>query len=425
MTTYEIGSSSGNYQPQNPNNNNQRNSFNYNFGDNAKDQKISQLRAKLNDLKEHQKDYDSLNQRYKQLLNDFSVLNEAKLRLEYEIRQRESEYNRRITDLKGENETLQLGLNDKMTDSKKLHSENDILGREIGLKDGEINDLNGRLSDLSYQLDRTQEKRDELSRILRNLNDNNANQNEQICKLKQDNICLAKICQENEKNLKIGENEINKLSHTIDDNNYELQNLNRKVIQHENNINDLQRKLDCYNEINSKMQNNIKNYENEFDNLRNENDGLKNNLLNERTLRTEKENQNEKLRNILIDKERILNQLCNDNEKIQMMNRNDNDKNNCYKVENDKLRQQVRNLECQNKNIIHEIDNILDEDRKMKEVLSRKSRITSLLRDNNDTLERSVNNLDKYVNCTSYDNYSYDRPSSQRLTYQFQERSYI
>ena len=79
----------------------------------------------------------------------------------------------------------------------------------------------------------------------------------------------------------------------------------------------------------------------------------------------------------------------------------------------------------QNQNIIHEIDNILDEDRKMKEVLSRKSRITSLLRDNNDTLERSVNNLDKYVNCTSYDNYSYDRPSSQRLTYQFQERSYI
>ena len=154
-------------------------------------------------------------------------------------------------------------------------------------------------------------------------------------------------------------------------------------------------------------------------------DGLKNNLLNERTLRTEKENQNEKLRNILMDKERILNQLCNDNEKIQMMNRNDNDKNNCYKVENDKLRQQVRNLECQNQNIIHEIDNILDEDRKMKEVLSRKSRITSLLRDNNDTLERSVNNLDKYVNCTSYDNYSYDRPSSQRLTYQFQERSYI
>ena len=388
MTTYEIGSSSGNYQPQSPNNN-QRNSFNYNFGDNSKDQKISQLKAKLNDLKEHQKDYDSLNQRYKQLLNDFSVLNEAKLRLEYEI--------------------LQLGLNDKMTDSKKLHSENDILGREIGLKDGEINDLNSRLSDLSYQLDRTQEKRDELSRMLRNLNDNNVNQNEQICKLKQDNICLAKICQENEKNLKFGENEINKLSHTIDDNNYELQNLNRKVIQHENNLNDLQRKLDCYNELNSKMQNNIKNYENEFDNLRNENDGLKNNLLNERTLRTEKENQNEKLRNILMDKERILNQLCNDNEKIQ----------------NDKLRQQVRNLECQNQNIIHEIDNILDEDRKMKEILSRKSRITSLLRDNNDTLERSVNNLDKYVNCTSYDNYSYDRPSSQRLTYQFQERSYI
>jgi len=424
MSTYEIGSGQGNDQPLDPNNNNQRNNFENNISDNSKDQKISQLKAKILDLKQHQKDYDSLNQRYKQLLNDFSLLNEAKLRLEYEIRQRESEYNRRISDIKGENEILHLGLNDKMTNSKKLFCENDILEREIGLKDGEINDLNGRLSDISNQLDRNQETRDELCKIIRNLNDNNANQNEQICKLKQDNICLTNICQDNEKNLKMGEDEVKKMIQKNEENNYELDCLNKKVTCQENNLRNLQNKLNCFNEVNFKLQNNAKNCERQFDLLRNENDGLKNNLLNERTIRCEKGNQNEKLKNILMDKERELNQLCNDNDKIQIMNRNDTDKNRCYKIENDKLRNLARILECQNQNIINEIDNILNEDRKMKEILSRKCRITSLLRDNNDTLERSVNNLDSYISSTACNDYN-NRANSTRLTYQFADRNYL
>ena len=425
MKTYEIGS--GNYKSLSPNNINISNSNDYDIRDNSKDKKISQLQSKLYDLKQRVKDYDSLDQRYKQLLNDFSVLNEAKLRLEYEIRQRESEYNRRISDLKGQNETLQLGLNDKMTNSKKLFSENDILEREIGLKNGEINDLNSKLSDLSYQLDRTQESRNELSKLISNLNENNINQNEQICKLKQDNICLTQICQDNEKNLKFGQNDLNKLSQTIDENIYEIENLNGKVLYHENNVNDLQHKLDSCNDMNLKLQNNIKNYEKEFDDCRNENDGLKNDLLNERSLRAEKENQNEKLNNILMEKERQLNQLCHENDNMQMINRDYNDKNQCYKIENDKLRNQVRILESQNEDIINEIDNIINEDKKMKEVLKRKNRIISLLRNNNDTLEKSINNLDTYIN-NSYNTYNENikyQSNLPKYTYQFAERSYI
>ena len=424
MSTYEIAS--GKYPRYNPKINIPRNNKEHNIDINTKDQKISQLRSKIYDLKQREKDYDSLNQRYKQLLNDFSILNEAKIRLEYEIRQRENEYNRRISDLKGENETLQLGLNDKMTNSKKLFAENDILEREMGLKNGEINDLNARLSDLSYQLDHNQEKRNELSNTFNNLKDNNLNQNEKIFKLKQDNICLSKICQDNENNIKKGDMDINKLSQKIDENNYEMQNLNKKILYHENNIKDLQCKLDTCNDMNLQLQNNIKNYEKQFDDCRNENDGLKNELLNERNIRAEKENQNEKLNCILMEKERQLNELCHDNENIKMMNKNNENKNKNYKIENDKLRNQVIILENQNQNIINEIDNILDEDRKMKEVLKRKNRITTLLRDNNDTLEKSINNLDAYISKSynTYNNYNYPS-NSARYTYQLGERSYI
>ena len=425
MTTYEIGS--GNYPPYFRKNNNRRNNIEHNIDDYSKDQKISQLRSKVYDLKQRQKDYDSLDKRYKQLLNDFSVLNEAKLRVEYEIKQRESEYNRRIKELKRENENLQIGLNDKMINSKKLFAEKDILEREMGLKDGEINDLNGRLSDLSYQLDLNQEKRNELSNTFNNLKDNNLNQNEQIFRLKQDNICLSKLCQDNENNIKKGDMDLNKLSQKIDENTYEMQNLNKKILFHENNINDLQRKLDTCNDMNLQLQNNIKNYEKEFDTCRDENDGLKNDILNERNLRSEKENQNEKLKYILMEKDRQLNELCHDNENIQLMNKNCENQNKNNKIENDKLRNQVIILESQNQNIINEIDNILDDDKKMKEVLKRKNRIKSLLRDNNDTLEQSINNLEKYINNTynTYNN-NYNNPSnSSRYTYQLRENSYI
>ena len=426
MKTYELGSS--NYIPFSPNNNNNNLRIpNENIlKSDSKDRRISQLQSKLYDLKQRVKDYDSLNQRYKQLLNDFSILNEAKLRLEYEMRQRENDYNRRIADLKGQNESLQLGLNDKMANSKKIFSENDILEREIGLKNGEINDLNGRLSDLSDQLDRTQENRNELSRMINNLSDNNINQNERICKLKQDNICLTQICQDNEKNLKMGQNDINKLSQKIDENTFEMQNLNNKLVHHEDNVKDLQNKLDSCNDMNIKLQNSIKNYEKDFDTLRSENDVLKNDLLNERNLRAEKENQNNKLNVILMDRERELNQLSHDNDKMQMMNRNNNDKNKMYKVENDKFRNHVRILENQNENLINEIDNILNEDKKMREVLKRKNRIISLLRDNNDTLEKSINELDAYINNNSCNIYQTDyKTNSPRNTYQFAQRSYI
>ena len=65
--------------------------------------------------------------------------------------------------------------------------------------------------------------------------------------------------------------------------------------------------------------------------------------------------------------------------------------------------------------MINEIDNILMEDRRMKELLARKGRIYNLLRSNNDTLERSIDNLDTYIN--TYEN-NHQYPS--RYTYLYQ-----
>ena len=383
----------------------------------SKDEKIIELRSKLDLLKQKSKDFHSLNLRYKQLLSDYSLMNEAKLRLEYEIRQRESEYNRRISDLKAENETLKLGLNDKMTNSKKIYSENDIIEREIALKDEEIKNLNNRLSDLSYQYDKYYNNNHGLIDLSQKLHDDILEQNNQICKLKEDNLCLTKICQENENFLRCGENDIHKLSNQINENDYDLQNLNKKVILQENSMNNMKNKLDSCNNMNIGLQNNIKNMEKEFDDYRNENNMLKNELLNERTIRIDLENNNEKLKNILMIKNTQLNRINNDNQNMKLINSQCNKTKDCNQIQNDKLKKQVIILENQNNILINEIENILDEDRRKKEIINRKGRITSLLRNNNDTLERSINDLDK-LTC----NYGYDydnQTSSPRFTYHY------
>ena len=69
---------------------------------------------------------------------------------------------------------------------------------------------------------------------------------------------------------------------------------------------------------------------------------------------------------------------------------------------NNKLKNQVILLESQNENLIKEIDNILAEDKRMKEIIKRKSRITSLLKSNNDNLEKSINDLDSFLSRKSY-----------------------
>jgi len=387
---------------------------------NNKDQKISELRSKLDSLLKNSKDYDSLNNRYKKLLNDFSSLNEAKLRLEYEIHQRESEYNRHIYDLKAENETLKIGLNTKVTNTKKMSNENELIKREINLKNEEIKNLNEKLNDVSSQYDIDYKNQEDLLNLSQNLNNDIIRQNEQIEKLKEDNICLTRICQENEKLLKRGDNDIQILSSHFEENNYDLQNLNKKVNLQENLLNNLKNKLNLSRENNIELQKRIKKLEKEFDDNREENDNLKNEILEERTSRINAESNNQKLNNILMRNEIQLNQLNNENENIKMINakyRNNKEKN---KIQNDKLKNQVILLESQNENLIKEIDNILTEDKRMKKIMKRKDRITSLLKSNNDNLEKSINDLDSFIKRNN--NYYQNQQSSPRFTYLYEEK---
>jgi len=362
---------------------------------NTKEKKISELSSKIDLLKQRSKDYDSLYNEYKFLLNEFIALKKSKERLENEIQKNEFGCGDKIISLKEENKKLQLSFNEKTFDAKKLFNENNLIERELPLKEEEIKNLKEKLNDISSQCYKIDENKNNLINIAQNLNKNILNQKEQIIKLKEDNICLTKICQENEQKIKQGQNEIKILYNQLDEINYDLNTLNQKESLKEKNLNNLNEKLNLSKENNIQLQKNINKLEKEFDEYRNDNDNIKNELLNERTLRINIENDNKKLKNILIQKETELNQLNNNNKKIKFFN--DKNKNNNI-IKNDKLKKQVILLESQNNNIIKEIDCILNEDKKTKKILTRKERISFLLKDNNNILEKSINDLSNFIN---------------------------
>ena len=90
--------------------------------------------------------------------------------------------------------------------------------------------------------------------------------------------------------------------------------------------------------------------------------------------------------------------LNRDINSIKMLQQNASNRNCVLQDENAKLRNHILVLTDLNQTLINEIDNVIDEDAKMKCILDRKERINSVLANNRCTIDQSLNNLDDYIN---------------------------
>ncbi len=367
-------------------------------GNKEKDILIAQLNAHIQELEQQEKDYDLLNQKFRQLQNEYSLLKDNKLRLEYELKQRDEAYNKRICDLRGENENLQLGFNEKISVGNKLLSDNDILGKQLDMKNAEICDLNNKINDLSSQLHVGLNDKNCLEQKVQQLNDDKNSQKIEIDRLFEDNKKLSQIRQEQERNLKIGEQDRLNLANKINANNCEINNLNDKLRSHICNIDQLQNKLDNSSVLNCNLQNTIKDFERQICNFQNDNDNLKNNLLKEKSIRADEEKRNDELTQMINDRDRkigLLNQEYEQGKRVHQQISCDNDG---FQVENDKLKDHVKVLTCQNQKLIGELENVLAQDERMNGPLSRRDKIAVLLRNNKMTLDQSANTLNEFIN---------------------------
>ena len=368
-------------------------------GSREKDMLIAQLNAHIQELEQQEKDYDLLNQKFRQLQNEYSLLKDNKLRLEYELKQRDEAFNKRICDLRGENENLQLGFNEKISVGKKLLSDNDVLGKQLDMKNAEICDLNNKINDLSAQLNLGLNDKNCLEQKIQQLTEEKNNQKVEIDQLFEDNKKLSQIRQEQERNLKIGEQDRLNLASKINENNCEINNLNDKLRNHMCNIDQLQNKLDNSTALNCNLQNTIKDFERQINNFKNDNDNLKNNLIKEKSIRIDEEKRNDELNQMINDRDRKISLLTQEYEQGKKIHQQISCDNDGFQIENDKLKNHIQVLTCQNQKLIGELENVLAQDEKMNGPLSRRDKITVLLRNNKMTLDQSANTLNEFINC--------------------------
>ena len=358
-----------------------------------KDILISRLSSKINQLEQKEKDFELLNQEFKQLENDYTLLNEAKLRLEYEIKQRDEAYNKRICDLKNDKENLQNGLNDKMCVNKKLFEEKQCLENNLKSINDEIDDVNDKINNLNDKLNLTQNNKDDLENALRGLNDIKAKQRDKIADLVNDNKRLAKISQEQDHSLYLADQEKQKLSKKLRDDNANINNLNSKIKAHANNLDNLQNQLDNSNEINLKLQKNVEDLDNDLTNYKIDNENLNNELFRERTARNDEDKKNEHLKCILCDRENKLKCLNHDYESLKIFHQKITEERGIYQNENDKLKEHIMILTRQNQDLTTEIDNVIRDDEHMKDVLNRTERMSYSLKENDSILSQIPNEI--------------------------------
>ena len=167
----------------------------------TKSQKISQLKSQLIQLEEDDKAYNDLLLKYRQLQKEYQLMNDAKLHLEYEYKQKNENMNKILNDLKCQNVDLTNELAEKNSIYEKLYAdksnllnnlderkkENDTFCKTAMNNDRLINELNqakNKCENDAILLDNTTKKNDEdinnLCNQLNMLKLKNASQNEEL-----------------------------------------------------------------------------------------------------------------------------------------------------------------------------------------------------------------------------------------------------
>ena len=97
----------------------------------SKSLKISQLKTQLIQLEEDNKAYNELLQKYHELQNEYQLMNNAKLHLEYELKQKTENDNKTLHDLKCQNIELTNELEEKNSIYEKLYQDNTNLLNDL------------------------------------------------------------------------------------------------------------------------------------------------------------------------------------------------------------------------------------------------------------------------------------------------------
>ena len=358
---------------------------------------VHKLNTRISQLEQEDKDFEKLIEEFKQLENDVGLLREAKLRLEYEMKQRGESYNKRINDLKSDNENLQNALKDKLCVNKKLFEEKQCLESQLKSKKDEITDLTNNINNINNRFNNAESDKDNLNNLLNELNAVKATQKDKIAELFNDNKKLAQLCQERDNSLYLSGQEKAKLNKKLFNDNQVINNLNSKLRVYSTNLNNLQDKVDKSNILNSKLSKDLLNLEDAYKKFELDNQKMRDEWNKQHFILENEDKSNNQMRIILNDRKNKLRCLSGDYCYLKNIHDNKCEENNMYQIENEKLKDHMMILTKQNDNLSYEIDNIIKEDNQMKDILNRSNRMSTMLKSNDSIIHKMPSNI--YTSC--------------------------
>ena len=246
----------------------------------VKSQKISQLKSQLIQLEADDKLYNDLLLKYRQLQKDFQLVNDAKLHLEYEIKQKNENMNKTLSDLKAQNLDLANELSEKNSIYEKLYAdksnllknlderkkENDGFSKTVMNNDRiikELNIANSKCESDAIMLDNTTKKNDvDINNLCNQLNSLKLKNTAQDDELNRRNIEIN----DNQNNLKDVQNanvtlnnQIKLKNSALDSVQTQLDLANKSIVNLQSDINNLEDNLnlgkDQLNKLNFDFQN--------------------------------------------------------------------------------------------------------------------------------------------------------------------------
>ena len=370
-------------------------SYEIKISTNGIDSTISNLKSRLFDLEQQEKDRNALAQKLAQLKKDFQILTSTKNKLEQELKQKDDSYNQRINSLRSDNENLQLSYNEKMALNKKLFTENDALEKEIEQRDNELNDLRNKLKDMNNQLGQSLVDKGDLENQVQKLKAIKNSQLNEINKLTKENKNLSETITDQDKKLQRAQDEIALMNNKSNENDADIQNLNIKLRGLMDDISNTQNVLNRNNGENRDLDEKLCELNNQCENLKCENANLNSNIIKEKALRADKEKQNQNLNNIINEHENQINDLNNKYNSLNAMYSMTTNDNKNSQIQNNKLKEHIMILTQQNQKLLDELDCVKDQDLKMKNLLSRKDQSSMILRGVYDCIQQGTMCLEK------------------------------
>ena len=393
----------------------------------SKSLKISQLKSQLVQLEEDDKAYNDLLQKYRQLQNEYQLINEAKLHLEYELRQKNETTNKILNDLKAQNMDLTNELNEKENIYKKLYADNTNLFRNLEERKKENENFCKIVEENENMINHiTQDKAqcEHDAMLLNETSKKNESDIQNLCN-QLENLKLKSRTQNDEltkKNLEMNNNQ--KCLNEIKNDNA---NLNNKINLKISSLDTIQKQLTIANQSIVEMQNELNNLEKSHSLGMNQLENIKINFKNEHEKRVQAENDNVRLEGILKDKEDNMNKLSSINGQLK----SDRDKllvtKNKLLDDLDKYKNHIMVLTEQTEKLTDELQRIIDEDSELYNLNnSQIQRLQKVIYENKKLLSDEIaalNALENYVrNQNNYGTTLNQSVEQTRKTYSIQNQ---